>query len=38
MTSCGGTSSVTKKAAGVFQAVWLGHVAYETKTNAKASR
>jgi hypothetical protein len=34
MTSCGGTSSFTKKAAGGFQAAWLGNVAYETKTNA----
>ena len=37
MTSCGGTSSVTK-AVGGFQAAWLGSVGYEADTNDKRER
>jgi hypothetical protein len=38
MTSCGGTSSVTKEAARVFQAASLGSVGYEPEINAKGER
>ena len=38
MTSCGGTSSVTKEAAGGFQAAWLGSVGYEADANDKRER
>ena len=38
MTSCGGTSSVTKEAAGVFQAAWLGGVGYTAEINAMGER
>ena len=38
MTSCGGTSSVTEEAAGVFQAAWLGSVGYEAEINDMRER
>jgi hypothetical protein len=38
MTSCGGTSSVTKEAASVFQAAWLGSVGYVAEINGKRER
>ena len=38
MTSCGGTSSVTKEAAGGFQAAWLGSVGYVAEINDKRER
>ena len=33
MISCGGTSLVTKEAAGGFQAAWLGSVGYVAEIN-----
>jgi hypothetical protein len=38
MTSCGDTSSVTKEAAGGFQAAWLGRVGYVAEINDKRER
>ena len=38
MTSCGGTSSVTKEAARVFQAASLGSVGFVAEINDKRER
>jgi hypothetical protein len=37
MTSCGGTPSVTKRAAGGFQAAWLGSVGYVAERTEKSA-
>ena len=38
MISCGGTSLVTKEAAGGFQAAWLGSVGYVAEIKDKRER
>ena len=38
MTSCGGTSSVTKEAGVGFQTAWLGSVGYVAEINDKRER